>query len=152
MKALAITTYGGPEVVHLEQDAPVPVIEAGHLLVREGVDVVFDAVGRTTLRHSFRATKTRGLVVNYGSVSGSLQDLDPIELGESGSLFLTRPRLADHMQNGQVVQARADAVFAAIREGDLTIDFNALHGLQSVIPAHARIEARQQIGKEVVWI
>jgi len=118
----------------------------------EGVDVVFDAVGRATLRDSFRATRTRGLVVNYGSVSGSLKDLDPIELGESGSLFLTRPRLADHMQTGEVVQARADAVFAAIREGDLTIDFTALHGLESVRPAHARIEARQQIGKEVVWI
>jgi hypothetical protein len=29
--------------------------------------------------------------------AGSLADLDPIELGEAGSLFLTRPRLADHL-------------------------------------------------------
>lgn len=35
-----------------------------------GVDVVFHAVGRTTLCDSFRATRKRGLVVNYGSVSG----------------------------------------------------------------------------------
>ena len=79
-----------------------------------GVDVVYDAVGRTTLRDSFRATRVRGLVVNYGSVSGSLNDLDPIELGESGSLFLTRPRLADHLADAETVQRRADDVFAAL--------------------------------------
>jgi len=64
-----------------------------------GVDVVFDAVGRATLRDSFRATRTRGLVVNYGSVSGSLNDLDPIELGEAGSLFLTRTKRSSHVVN-----------------------------------------------------
>lgn len=52
-----------------------------------GVDVVFDSLGKTTLRESFRACRSRGLIVNYGNVSGSLSDLDPIELGEAGSLF-----------------------------------------------------------------
>jgi len=57
-----------------------------------GVDVVFDPIGRPTLRDSFRATRRQGLVVSFGSVGGSVGDLDPIELGEAGSLFLTRPR------------------------------------------------------------
>ncbi|MGD4005645.1 zinc-binding dehydrogenase, partial [Xanthomonas citri pv. citri] len=73
-----------------------------------GVDVVFDAVGKTTLRDSFRATRVRGLVVNYGSVTGPIRDLDPYELGEAGSLFLTRPRLADHLADAITVQRRAD--------------------------------------------
>ena len=59
-----------------------------------GADVVFDAVGKPTLRESLRATRKQGLVVNYGAVGGAVRDLDPIELGEAGSLFLTRPRLA----------------------------------------------------------
>jgi NADPH2:quinone reductase len=117
-----------------------------------GVDVVFDSVGRSTLRDSLRATRTRGLVVNYGSVSGSLSDLDPIELGEAGSLFLTRPRLADHMADAATVQRRADAVFAAIREGALKIDIAGRYSLDDVEQAHARIEAREQVGKAVVWI
>ncbi|MGY4641067.1 quinone oxidoreductase family protein [Pseudomonas sp. TE24901] len=117
-----------------------------------GVDVVFDSVGKTTLRDSFRACRTRGLIVNYGNVSGSLTDLDPIELGEAGSLFLTRPRLADHMADGATVQRRANAVFAAMLEGSLSVDIEGHYSLETVQQVHARIEARQQIGKAVLWI
>lgn len=117
-----------------------------------GVDVVFDAVGKATLRDSFRACRKRGLVINYGNVSGSVTDLDPIELGESGSLFLTRPRLADHMGDGATVQRRADAVFGAILAGTLHIDLAGRYRLQDIPDVHARIEARQQIGKPVLML
>lgn len=117
-----------------------------------GVDVVFDSVGRATLRDSFRATRIRGMVVNYGSVSGSLQDLDPIELGEAGSLVLTRPRLADHMQDAMTVQRRADDVFAAILKGDLNIKIAGTYTLDDVDEVHARIENRTQIGKSILQI
>lgn len=117
-----------------------------------GVDVVFDSVGKSTLRDSFRACRARGLIVNYGNVSGSVTDLDPLELGEAGSLFLTRPRLADHMRDGATVQRRADAVFAAILEGSLSIDIEGHYSMDEVQKVHARIEAREQIGKSVMCI
>lgn len=118
----------------------------------QGVDVVFDSLGKSTLRDSFRACRTRGLIVNYGNVSGSLTDLDPIELGEAGSLFLTRPRLADHMADGATVQRRANAVFAAMLEGALSVEIEGHYRLETVQQVHARIEARQQIGKAVLWV
>ncbi len=118
----------------------------------QGVDVVFDSVGKSTLRDSFRACRTRGLVVNYGNVSGSITDLDPIELGEAGSLFLTRPRLADHLNDGPTVQRRADAVFKAILEGSLRIEIEGHYSMDDVKKIHARIEAREQIGKSVMRI
>jgi len=115
-----------------------------------GVDVVFDAVGRTTLRESFRATRTKGLVVNYGSVAGSLSDLDPIELGEAGSLFLTRPRLADHLADPETVQRRADDVFAGLLDGSLSMQINGRFGFEEIEEAHAALEERRQIGKSVL--
>lgn len=117
-----------------------------------GVDVVFDAVGRDTLRDSFRATRTRGLVVNYGSVSGSLNDLDPIELGEAGSLYLTRPRLADHLADASTVQRRADDVFSALSDGSLHIEIAERYTLDNVEAAHEALEARRQLGKSVMVI
>ncbi|MFM0300528.1 quinone oxidoreductase [Paraburkholderia sediminicola] len=117
-----------------------------------GVDVVFDAVGRATLRDSFRATRTRGLVVNYGSVSGSLNDLDPIELGEAGSLFLTRPRLADHLADAATVQRRADEIFAALQDGTLKVEISGRYTLDNVEAAHEALEARRQLGKSVMMI
>jgi NADPH:quinone reductase-like Zn-dependent oxidoreductase len=117
-----------------------------------GVDVVFDSVGKATLRDSMRAARTRGLVINYGNVSGSVKDLDPYELGEAGSLFLTRPRLADHMADAETVQRRADAVFAAILDGSLSIAITHRYAFDEIGQGHARIEAREQVGKAVAWI
>ncbi len=118
----------------------------------QGVDVVFDSIGKATLRDSFRATRTRGLVVNYGNVSGSVTDLDPLELGEAGSLLLTRPRLADHLRDAAEIRRRADAVFGALLDGTLKIDIAARYTLDNVEAAHAAYEARRMVGKPVLDI
>ena len=115
-----------------------------------GVDVVFDAIGKTTLRDSFRAARKRGLVVNYGSVSGSVRDLDPIELGEAGSLYLTRPRLADHLPDAATTRRRAADIFAALQEGSLDIRIAGRYTLDDVETAHAALEARHMIGKPLL--
>src|SRR4029077_15943610 len=101
-----------------------------------GVDVVFDAIGKATLRDSFRATRKRGLVIAYGSVSGSVRDLDPIELGEAGSLHLTRPRLADHLQDAAEIRRRADDIFSALIDGSLQIAIGGYYTLDNVEEAH----------------
>jgi NADPH2:quinone reductase len=115
-----------------------------------GVDVVFDSIGKATLRESFRATRKKGLVVAYGSVSGSVKDLDPIELGEAGSLFLTRPRLADHIQDAQTTRKRAHDIFSALLDGSLKIDIAGRYSLDDVEQAHAALEERRMIGKPVL--
>ncbi len=115
-----------------------------------GVDVVFDSIGKATLRDSFRATRKRGLVVAYGSVSGSVTDLDPIELGEAGSLFLTRPRLADHLPDAATTRRRADEIFAALLDGSLKISIAGRYTLDDVAAAHAALEERRMIGKPVI--
>ena len=115
-----------------------------------GVDVVFDSIGKATLRDSFRATRKRGLVVAYGSVSGSVRDLDPIELGEAGSLFLTRPRLADHLPDAATTRRRADEIFAALLDGSLQIEIAGRYTLDNVADAHAALEERRMVGKPVM--
>lgn len=117
-----------------------------------GVDVVFDAVGKTTLRDSMRALRRSGLLVNYGSVSGSVNDLDPIELGEAGSLFLTRPRLADHLVDAAMIRRRADDIFAALGEGSLTIDIAGRYTFDNVEQGHEALEERRMVGKPILVV
>ncbi|GAA5232443.1 quinone oxidoreductase [Verticiella sediminum] len=117
-----------------------------------GCDVVFDAVGASTLRHSFRATRRSGLVVNYGAVSGAVRDLDPLELGEAGSLFLTRPRLADHLPDAATLQRRADAIFGALLDGGLCVTIGTRHTLDDVEQAHAALQARRSLGKPMLCV
>jgi len=117
-----------------------------------GVDVVFDSIGRTTLRDSFRATRLKGLVVNYGTVSGPVRDLDPIELGEAGSLFLTRPRLADHLLDAAMIQQRADDIFGALIDRTLKIDIAGYYRFDNFQEALGELEERRLVGKPILVI
>ena len=117
-----------------------------------GVDVVFDPIGQATLRDSLRATCRRGLVVNYGAVSGAVRDLDPLELGEAGSLFLTRPRLADHLPDAATTRRRAGDIFSALLDGSLKIGIAGRYTLADVEKAHAELEDRRMIGKPVLVV
>ncbi|MBP0445872.1 quinone oxidoreductase [Roseomonas sp. SSH11] len=115
-----------------------------------GVDVVFDPVGRPTLRESLRVARRQGLVVNFGAVGGAVRDLDPIELGEAGSLFLTRPRLADHLPDATTVRRRAADVFRALLDGTLSIEIASRHTMEDVAVAHEELESRRAVGKLIL--
>jgi NADPH2:quinone reductase len=117
-----------------------------------GVDVVFDPVGKPTFRDSLRAARTKGLIVSFGSVGGPIRDIDPIELGEAGSLFLTRPRLADHISDAETLRRRASDIFSALIEGSLSIDIARRYTLDQVALAHDDLERRRTIGKPLIKI
>jgi NADPH2:quinone reductase len=117
-----------------------------------GVDVVFDAIGKPTLRDSMRATRTKGLVVAFGSVGGDVKDLNPIELGEAGSLFLTRTRLADHLTDAETIRHRAADIFAGLIDGTLSIGIAGRYTLDNVEDAHRELENRTTVGKPVIKI
>ena len=118
----------------------------------QGVDVVFDPVGKATLRDSFRAAKKRGLIVNFGAVAGAVRDLDPLELGEAGSLFLTRPRLADHIADADATRRRAADIFGAILDGSLQITIAGRYTLDNVGEALHALESRRMLGKPVLVV
>jgi NADPH2:quinone reductase len=117
-----------------------------------GVDVVFDPVGKPTFRDSLRAVRTKGLLVSFGSVGGAIRDIDPIELGEAGSLFLTRPRLADHIADAETLRRRASDIFSALIDGSLSIEIARRYTLDQVQLAHEELEGRRSIGKPLILI
>ena len=117
-----------------------------------GVDVVFDPIGKPTFRDTLRATRTKGLVVSFGSVGGSIDDLNPVELGEAGSLFLTRPRLADHLTDAATIRRRASDIFSAILDGSICIEISGRYSFNQVEQAHEDLEARRTIGKPILEI
>ena len=118
----------------------------------KGVDVVFDPIGAPTLRDSMRALRTSGLLVSFGSVGGNLRDLDPIELGEAGSLFLTRPRLADHLTDAATIRRRAADIFAGLIDGTLSIRVAGHYTPDRVEEAHEALEDRRTVGKPLLEI
>ncbi len=117
-----------------------------------GVDVVFDSVGKPALRDDFKATRKKGLVVSFGASGGAVDDLNPAELGEAGSLYLTRPRLKDHLPDADTIQARAAALYAGLADGTLSLSLGRRYAMDQVALAHADVEERKTGGKPLLDI
>jgi NADPH2:quinone reductase len=117
-----------------------------------GVDVVFDSVGLATFSTSMRVLKKCGLLVLYGSNSGPVEAIDPMQLADHGSLFFTRPRLVDYVSNAVSMQRRAGDIFAALIDGTLAIDIAEVYNLDTVGNAHRALEERRSLGKCVICL
>jgi NADPH2:quinone reductase len=112
-----------------------------------GVDVVYDAVGRETISASIRSLKRRGVCVNYGGASGLVESVQPLELAEAGSVFFTRPHLADYIASAEELNARAADLFAAYETGGLKVAIDREFPLAQAADAHRCIESRGTRGK-----
>ena len=112
-----------------------------------GVDVVYDSVGRDTIARSIRSLRRRGLCVLFGASSGSVEAVSPLELAEAGSVFFTRPHLADYLRDAQEVRQRANDLFAACRNGSLTVAIDRILPLADAADAHRLLESRATRGK-----
>lgn len=111
-----------------------------------GVDVVYDGVGKATWELSMQCLKPRGMLVLFGNASGAVPPIDPLTLSARGSLFLTRPRLADHVVGGEL-QRRAADVFTWMEAGTLDVRIFRQYPLADAAQAHRELESRATSGK-----
>jgi len=117
-----------------------------------GVDVVYDAVGKDTIARSIRSLRRRGLCINYGGASGLVTSIEPLELGEAGSVFFTRPHLADYIATAEELGGRAADLFAAWRTGKLAVTVEREFPLAEAADAHRYLEAGKTKGKLLLRI
>ncbi len=112
-----------------------------------GVDVVYDSVGKDTIAGSLRCVRRRGMVSNNGNASGAIGHLDPLALAEAGSVFFTRPHLADYIATAEDRAWRTGDLFRLYRQGRLAVTIDRVLPLAEAADAHRAIEARQTMGK-----
>jgi NADPH2:quinone reductase len=112
-----------------------------------GVDVVFDAVGGPTLDKDMLALKPRGLLVLYGNTAGLVDSIAPMQLANAGSLFFTRPRLANHMRDQAQITERLNSLFGSIESGALKPVLGLVLPLEQAAEAHRQMEARDTVGR-----
>jgi NADPH2:quinone reductase len=121
--------------------------EVRRLTNGDGVDVVYDGVGRTTFDGSLRSLRVRGLCVLYGQSSGPVPPFELQRLNQGGSLFVTRPSLAHYTQDRAELELRAGAVLGAIAAGRLGVRVGARFPLAEAAAAHRALEGRATTGK-----
>jgi NADPH2:quinone reductase len=114
-----------------------------------GVDVVFDSVGKNTFMGSLDSLRKRGLMVCVGTASGPVPAFDPSLLAMKGSLFLTRPALADYIADPFEKTALAGELFDHVGSGRIAIEINQHYALADAVQAHRDLEGRKTTGSSI---
>jgi NADPH2:quinone reductase len=117
-----------------------------------GVNVVFDSVGKDTFEASLDSLKRRGLMVCVGTASGPIPPFNPQLLAMKGSLYLTRPALADYIADPAEKNDLAGEIFGLIAAGRIRIELNQRYALDDAAQAHRDLEARKTTGSSVFVI
>ena len=144
-KALLAGEAGADEVIlYTQQDFEA---ETKRLTGGQGVEVVYDGVGKTTFAKGLNCLKPRGYMVLFGGASGQVEPFNPQLLSQKGSLFLTRPTLGHYLLTRQELLWRAGDLFDWIASGRLKVRIDKTFPLAEAATAHAYIEERRTKGK-----
>ena len=144
-KAALARAAGADEVViYTEQDF---LEEVKRLTGGRGVEVVYDSVGQTTYLKSLDSLAPRGLLALFGQSSGPVPPFDPALLAQKGSLFLTRPSLAQYSATHDELLWRAQDVLGWVASGELKLRVEKTFPLSEAAEAHRQLEGRATTGK-----
>lgn len=136
---------GADEIIfYRDQDL---VSEVQRLTDGAGVHVVYDGVGASTFDAGLEVLRPRGTMVLFGGSSGPVPPLDPQLLNRQGSLFLTRPTLADYIAEREELLQRAGDVLGAVAAGRLHVRIGGRYPLAEAARAHQDLAAGGTTGK-----
>jgi NADPH2:quinone reductase len=144
-KAKLAREAGADEVIlYTKQDFEA---ETKRITGGQGLQVVYDSVGKTTFEKGFNVLAPRGMMILYGQSSGPVPPFDAGILGAKGSLFLTRPSLFAYTATREELVQRAGDVLGWIRDGKLKLRMEFEFPLKDVAEAHRALEGRKTTGK-----
>ena len=116
----------------------------------QGVDVVYDGVGKDTYPGSLDCLKPLGLWVTFGNASGAVTNFDLLSLSTKGSLYVTRPTLGTYVAKREDLLANANDLFDVVSKGIVKINVNHTYPLKDAAQAHRDLEGRKTTGSIVL--
>ncbi len=114
------------------------------------VPVVYDGVGKDTFEISLDCLAPLGMMVSFGSASGTVEPVDLGQLASRGSLFLTRPTLMTYAASTEALRAMSAELFDVVAQGAVKIDINQRYALSDAVQAHKDLEDRKTTGSTVL--
>jgi NADPH2:quinone reductase len=114
-----------------------------------GVDVVYDGVGKSTFDRSLQCLKERGLMVSFGNASGAVPPVELFKLVDR-TLYLTRPSLRTFLKRPGFLEAASRDLFEAVRSGAVKPPAIRQRPLREAAQAHRDLESRSTIGSTVL--
>jgi NADPH2:quinone reductase len=149
-KAAVAKAHGCDEIIfYRKEDVASRVRE---LTDGKGVTTVFDTVGKDTFEASLKSLKRRGVLVGCGTASGPFPPIDALQMAIQGSVYFTRPALADYIADPVERAELANALFDHVAAGRIKIEINQRYKLDEAVQAHKDIEAGATTGSSIFVI
>ncbi|HJS41367.1 MAG TPA: quinone oxidoreductase [Sphingomicrobium sp.] len=149
-KAELAKAHGCDEIIfYRREDVPARVKE---LTGGQGVATVYDTVGKDTYEGSLKSLKRRGVLVGCGTASGPFPPIDALQLAIQGSVYFTRPALADYIADPAERAELAGALFDHVASGRIRININQRFELEEAAQAHRDLEAGKTTGSSIFVI
>lgn len=116
----------------------------------KGVPVVYDSVGKASFEASINSLATYGLLVSFGATTGPAPDVSPHLLQVKGSLYFTRPTLANYVASREDLVHSASETFRLMKEGVLSVNINQRFALSDIVQAHEALESGETTGSTIL--
>lgn len=149
-KAAKAKAHGCDEIIFYREENVAERVR--DLTSGEGVTTVYDTVGRDTFEGSLKSLKRRGVLVGCGTASGPFPPIDALKLAIQGSVYFTRPALADYIADPAERTELATALFDHVASGLIKIEINQRYSLDEAVEAHRDIEAGKTTGSSIFVI
>lgn len=147
-KALIARSHGCAHVINYrEEDVVARVLDHTK---GQGVDVVYDSIGKDMFPTSLDCLKPRGMWVSFGQASGPVPEFRINLLAQKGSLYATRPALGDYIATRKDLVATANDLFGVIDKGKVKIAVNQTYPLAEAPRAHRELEGRLTTGSTLL--
>jgi len=115
-----------------------------------GVPDAYDSVGKDTFEGTLASLARRGLFVTFGNASGPAPEVAPSRLQRAGSLYLTRPVLADYIVTTAELDESSGRLFDMLASGKVRVEIGQRFALADARKAHEALEGRRTIGASVL--
>lgn len=115
----------------------------------QGVEVVYDSVGKDTFDDSLDCLKRLGMMVSFGQSSGAVPPI-PLKALAPGAYFLTRPSVFQYTDTREELLATANELFDVLKSGVVKIDIGATYDLADAKHAHDDLEGRKTTGSVIL--
>ena len=115
----------------------------------EGVQTVFDSVGKDTFEGSLKSLRRRGVLVGCGTASGPFPPIDAFQLMLQGSVYFIRPAFADFFAEPAERAEMAQFWFDHLSAGRIKVEIGQRYTLDQCAQAHSDLEAGKTIGSSV---
>ena len=115
----------------------------------QGVETVFDSIGKDTFEASLKSLKRRGVLVGCGTASGPIPPIDAFQMMLQGSVYFTRPAFADYYADPAERAELSSLWFGHLAARRIQVEIGQRYALDDCVAAHRDLEAGKTIGSSI---